>query len=200
MPELPSPRTLGRSRIRWLAWALLVVLALASGLAMLRSVLGERVPALTRTEFAVAWQRWEQAAPANYTIEIEVSGRQAAVYRVEVRAGEVISASHNGTPLPNRRTWFTWSVPGMFETMEGDLRVIEGAASNAAAPQGTGPVSGPATGNAANSPSRLTLRAEFDPRYGFPSRYQRFEWGAKVDAQWRVREFVPVLENGAAGE
>ena len=62
----------------------------------------------------------------------------------------------------------TWSVPGMFGTIESDLK------TNAAAPPSQPP---------------LQLRAEFHPTYGYPQRYVRLAWGTKVTTSWNVTMF-----------
>jgi len=130
-------------------------------------------PEFSRADFQAAQALWNQAGPASYDLEVQVLGRQPAVYRVQVRSGDVVSASIDGRPLKQRRTFETWSVPGMFGTMERDVANLEKLAS----------------GRAEQETPRLTLRATFDPTYGFPARYRRIEWGNDRDATWEVREF-----------
>lgn len=131
-------------------------------------------PELNRADFETAQQLWKQAGPPSYNIAVRVVGPQPAVYRVEVRSGEVISASIDGRPLKQRRTLDTWSVPGMFGTMERDLAHVEEWAS----------------GRAVRGTPQLTLRATFHPTYGYPQRFRRTEWGADRDMVWEVIEFV----------
>ena len=131
---------------------------------------GRRLPPLDEARFTAARQRWEGSGPADYDIEIVVRGAQSATYRATVRAGEVQSLSRNEHPLSQRRTMGTWSVEGMFDTIQTDLDAI-------------------ARGGAAPS---LDLRAEFHPKYGYPMRYQRVErrrWGANPDVSWEVTHF-----------
>ena len=130
-------------------------------------------PEFTREEFDAAQQRWEQAGPQSYDIAIQVTGRQPATYRVEVRGGEVTSASIDGRPLKQRRTFDTWSVPGMFATMETDVSNRERFAS----------------GKGDRFTPNLTLRATFHPTYGYPQRYRRIEWETDRDMIWEVKEF-----------
>jgi hypothetical protein len=130
-------------------------------------------PEFTRAEFEAAQRRWERSGPPDYDIAVEVVGRQPAVYRVEVRGGEVTSATIDGRPLKQRRTWSTWSVPGMFATMETDVSNRERFTS----------------GKGDRFTPNLTLRAAFHPTYGYPQRYRRIEWETDRDMIWEVKDF-----------
>ena len=112
-------------------------------------------------------QRGGTMAPDHYEIETEVSGRQAAVYRATVRNGRPVSLSRNGFPLPQERTWRTWSVDGMFGTIRNDVRARQ-----------------------RQSEPTLQLRCEYDTRYRFPRRYSRVEYGQPTDVSWIVRDFI----------
>jgi hypothetical protein len=123
------------------------------------------VPELSATAFAAAEQRWQSNAPQSYTVETQVKGLQPAIYRVNVRDGQVVSATRDGNPLRDRRTLGTWSVPGMYGTMERDLQ------TNASAALGQSP---------------LQLRAEFDADLGYPIRYVRLAWGTNTTTSWHA--------------
>ena len=98
--------------------------------------------------FESNWNRWAEHGPASYDIEVEVRGPQAATYHVEVRDGEAISATRDDYPLKGPRTIGTWSVVGMFHTMEIDLDqlVLDAAETSKSA--------------------RLLLDCRFDPEWG----------------------------------
>lgn len=132
-----------------------------------------QLPILDRSGFNAARSAWIDAEPSDYDITIEVTGRQPAIYRAQIRGGETINASRNDTPLTQKRTLRTWSVPGMFDTIESDVESVELFAS------GKGDAWTP----------NLTLRAEFDPEWHFPSRYRRIEWGSSYEVLWQVKEF-----------
>ncbi len=124
-------------------------------------------PELTRAIFDSAWERWQANAPANYSIEVQVVGPQPAIYAVTVQEGLVVSATRNGNPLPaNPRTMRTWSVPGMFDTMEFDVMRLEKP-----------------------EPSYLRLRARFDEHLGFPAQYHRDDNQNQFQMRWTVTEF-----------
>lgn len=140
---------------------------------------------LTAAALESARQRWQQSGVESYTLEVEVFGRQPAVYRVEVRRGRTRSATRNGAPLRQQRTWGTWSVPGMFDTIERDLAHIERVAE----------------GRADASTPRLTVRVQFDQQYGLPRRYLRIERagiGGNPEVRWEVRQFAPAGNEQAA--
>lgn len=131
------------------------------------------LPPVTAEQLLAARRRWEAVAPANYNLEVTVSGRAAAVYAVRVRDGEVREASRNGRTLSQQRTWTTWTVPGIFETLARDQELV------ARAEAGTlGPGQYP-----------LELRGAFHPQWGFPTRYQRIElrkFATNEEVSWAV--------------
>lgn len=135
-----------------------------------------QLPELSGEEFREARERWSQAGVADYQIEIVVRGRETATYAVQVRDGVIQSASRDGQPLKQQRTWGTWSVPGMFETIERDVSTVELHRQGEADP---------------NTP-QLLLRGVFDQELGFPRRYQRTEvqrFGANHEVSWEVTRF-----------
>jgi hypothetical protein len=155
-------------------WALIgLAVGLAAAVIVLRAANYDPTPALTPELFHAAHERWKSAAPPNYDIEIRVSGSQPATYRVEVRDGEAQAAWRNGQPLATRRTFGTWSVPGMFATISRDNEAIQRHA----------------TGKADRFTPRLILRAEFDDKYSYPARYRRIEQWSTVEVAWEVTEF-----------
>ena len=135
-----------------------------------------RLPDVDRDIHAAEFRAWESVAPPNYDIETKVTGRQPALYVVQVRDEAVLSATRNGTPLQQRRTMGTWSVPGMFDTMESDL-------INEADDQNQRLMS--------NSP-QVTVRAKFHPDWHYPEKYQRIEWGTQYEVEWEVTKFTIV--------
>jgi hypothetical protein len=134
------------------------------------------LPKLTLDRFHEAKARWAERAPRNYNIQVAVTGRQAAVYYAEVRDGEVFAATRDGEVLSRLRTVDTWTVPGMFETIQSDVvnlqRHLDGSADQ-------------------NTPQVL-LRGYFGEQSGVPLRYHRTElrkWGPNVEVMWEVKRF-----------
>lgn len=157
------------------AWWILGSLSLAAVAVIitLRWWWGDSIPPLEPSQFYEARAKWDAAGPQDYEIEIVVTGSQPATYEVHVRDGQAEVALRNGQPLRQRRTLGTWSVPGMFSTIQRDVEAVERAASPSADP----------------SLPRLTLRAEFDPQYGYPARYRRIQHGSPVEVSWQVTRF-----------
>jgi hypothetical protein len=143
-------------------------------LAFVAWLYSQRIPLLTDEAFADATARWQARSLANYEIEIQVTGRQAATYHVVVRDGQPVAAERNGHGLPQQRVWRTWSVDGMFDTVRRDL-MNEDRQADPASP---------------TSQAGLIVRAEFDPMYGYPSRYLRVQLGQPFDVSWKVTRFV----------
>jgi hypothetical protein len=131
------------------------------------------LPLVTEEMLADAQATWQRTAPDSYDVEVAVIGRETATYRVEVRDGEIQTASRDGQPLRQQRTWGTWTVPGMFETIARDVAAVEQARS----------------GKLESGTPQLVLRGQFDPQWGFPRRYQRTElhkFGANQEVLWEV--------------
>lgn len=141
-----------------IATAIGCVMVAVFALAIRRSL-----PALTAEQLAAAEVRWDTAHLQDYAIEIEVVGAQPAVYVVEVRDGEPISATRNERPLTQRRTWETWTVPGMFDTLASDVESLAAG-------------------------QNLVVRCQFND-VGVPQRYDRIELGTGQQVSWEVKRF-----------
>ena len=159
----------------WLPWILLVVGCLTfGGITGLFLAVAQRPPILVLEEFDEARKRWDETRVPNYRIEIVVEGAQPATYTVEVRDGVAINANRNGNPLTQSRTFATWSVDGMFGTMESDVVNLETQTKKSK--------------DGGGSPT-LMLRAEFDRHYGYPKRYFRADWQRNLETSWTVTRF-----------
>ena len=179
-PSPQSPAPLFRRVLVGIAAGLLLGLVVMIALALVPR--GSASPRLTPELFRAAMAKWKQEQPRDYDIEIQVRGNQPATYFARVRDGVPQVALRNGKPLTQRRTFSTWSVPGMFATMSRDVDALERRA----------------TGQADKSTPDLHLRATFDPRYGYPARYRRLQYQSSVEVEWEVTRFEVVPgERGA---
>jgi hypothetical protein len=145
-----------------------VVLGLALAVYLIQRIYGDPTPPLTADALRDAEGRWGAAKIRDYDIEIEVQSRQRETYVVEVRNGKPQQASRNGQPLKQIRTFDTWSVPGMFDTIHSDFD---------------------RTDREGQPTPELVLRAEFDPKTGVPLKYKRMEWGQDIEISWQVTKF-----------
>ena len=175
----PTPTArdpLRRARFLFLAALLGAVLALLVVTLVVRLSATGGLVKLESEDLEEAARRWAAADIQNYSIQIEVAGRQPAIYDVLVRGGQVRTALRNGLPLKQRRTFVTWTVPGMFETIRRDVANVQRAATGDVDPQVAG----------------LTLRGSFDPVLGYPVRYLRTQHGGGTDnpvVSWEVTKF-----------
>jgi len=168
----------------WLALAAVVVaiVAVTSAFVVANYM---RAPDITRERFEAARTLWAAKRPPGYDIEINVSGRQPAVYKVQVRNGVPAAASRNGYPLNRPHAMGTWAVDGMFDTMERDLENIELHAAGKATP----------------TTPRVTIWGEFDPQLGYPASFTRVQWDTSYEVVWKVTRFAattaaaPVKDN-----
>lgn len=162
-PDRPATGSAQRT-IRLVAWVFfgglsVVVIGIVTAIVLAR---GPGLPPLTRANFDAAQQRWRDYKLNTYRAQISVSGPQPAMYVVEVVQGEPTAAWRNGDPLKQPRTWATWSVPGMFDTIQSDLLAIE---------QGR---------------PGLVVRCLFDADYGYPIKYQRIDTENRSEVNWTI--------------
>jgi hypothetical protein len=176
-----APGSTLRTFILWLFAGLL--LGGIAALFIIRWKYGDALPEVTPADYFAAKDKWQENAPADYDIEVAVTGTRPSTYRVQVRGGEAVAASivdqqGQETPQTQQRTFGTWSVPGMFGTMSKDVEVLDKHAK----------------GKADKFTPRLTLRAEFDPNYGYPAAYRRIQWGSAVEVKWKVTKFEVIRQ------
>lgn len=173
-PSHEKPARKSSSRLWAVALGALLAVATVVVYAVVSLIVasGPRLKEIDQADFQAARQRWQEHGPDSYDIEVAVDEMQQVVYRVQVRDGEVTSATRDGAPLTNRRTLGVWSVPGMFNTISIDLEHAE-------EPIRVGP----------KEVHYVSPLARFHPRYGYPERYRRIEWGSDVEASWQVTEF-----------
>jgi hypothetical protein len=149
-----------------LAFALLcVVLAL-------QFFVAERIPEVTEAEFMKAKKLWLENGPANYDMDVVIRGAQPGSVHIEVRNKVATAMTRDGI-TPAERTWDTWSVPGMFETLDQDMQIAEDPEREIQAMPGT----------------EWRLRCEFDPELGIPRVYHRLVTGGGPEVYWRVTRF-----------
>jgi hypothetical protein len=151
-----------------------VALAVACVLLALRYFVAERLPDLTEATLEAAMKRWEQNGPASYDMDIELRGARPGNVHVEVRAGQVTAHTRDGR-IPNESTWYTWSVPGMFDMLERDIQIASNPQQEIQAPPG----------------SKWWLRCEFDPMFGYPAIYHQVVTGGGPEVFWQVIDFQP---------
>jgi hypothetical protein len=131
----------------------------------------ERIPLLTELELDAAKKCWQERGPVSYDIDIELRGAQPGHVQVKVRNRVAADETRDGR-VPQKHTWETWTVPGMFDTLETDMEIAENPEHAIQAAPGT----------------RWQLRCEFDPQLGYPRRYHRLASGGP-EVYWHVTRF-----------
>jgi Family of unknown function (DUF6174) len=148
-----------------------IAFALVSLVLALEFFVVERIPLLTESELIAAKKRWQEHGPASYDMEIELRGAQPGHVQLSVR-NRVVAAETRDGRVPKEHTWETWTVPGMFNTLETDMEIAENPEQTIQAAAGT----------------KWQLRCEFDPKLGIPRRYHRLASGGP-EVYWRVMRF-----------
>jgi hypothetical protein len=130
-------------------------------------------PPLTTESLEAARTLWRKNSASDYRMDVRVTGRQPSRYHVEVQEGKPVSVLRNDREIA-RRNWPYWTVPGLLDVIEHD---VDCAAD-------------PTRGFGAKPGSTAVLRAEFDPRYGYPRRFERLILGEpQLDMTWEVTQF-----------
>lgn len=171
----PSETPTGRRRPILLGMLLglaIVLVALAAWMAANRS----STPRLTEAAFDAATQRWDKRGPASYDLDIELTGNRPGKIHVEVRDGQVTRMTRDGVQPAQERTWFYWSVPGMFDTIAEELEMARDPAAAFKSPAAT----------------QMVIWAEFDPQFGYPKKYDRSVLGTNYEIHWQVTRFEPL--------
>ncbi len=88
----------------------------------------------------------------------------------------------DGVEPKQKRTWYYWSVPGQLDTIEQELEMAQDPANSYGTPSASGTV----------------LWAEFDPKYGYPRKFDRIVLGADQEVHWRVTRFEPIGEKSGS--
>ena len=156
------------------AGLILAIFAVVAALVAIRFVSLHRIPALTEAALDRAERLWERAGPKSYDMDLEIRGARPGQVHIEVRNGEVTKMSRDGQ-VPRQHTWYAWSVPGQFETLERELEMAEDPEHEMHATIGT----------------KITVRSDFDPTFGFPRRFHRHVSAGGPEVYWRVTGFTP---------
>jgi hypothetical protein len=171
-----------KMRGNWRSRSLLLGLGLGLVATLVASILVSMVarhhhpPRLTRADYDAAVRRWEEHGPADYDLDLELSGNRPGNIHVEVRQGQVAHMTRDGFEPPQKRTWDYWSVPGQFDTLEEELHMAEN----------------PAAAFQARGASHMVMWAEFDPDWGYPRQYDRVVLGADYEVHWRITRFQAI--------
>lgn len=182
-PAPQEPRSRRRS-VGSLAIGLILGAGLTLVVVVVVLVLANRqtTPALDWRRFEAAQELWEAKAPRDYAMRIAVTGARAGNVEVEVADGKVVRMTRDGWAPSQRRTWEYWSVPGLFDMIRQDLEHAED----------------PSQPFGVSDPSQVVLRADFDPEYGYPKKYQRAILGGSADLGWEVTGFELRGSHGAS--
>lgn len=154
---------------------LLGLLAIALVVAVLYFLFAQQLPELTPERLAEAQAKWAKSGPASYTMDIKLGGTRPGPVHIEIENGEPIAMTRDGITPNQERVWGQWSVPGMFDTIERELELAEDPVNQMDAAQGT----------------KLWLRSEFDPVYGYPRIFHRAVRGGGPEVYWEVTTFEP---------
>jgi hypothetical protein len=165
-------------RPRWWAFVLGLSLGLAGGLLglmlCLLLFLRDPLPRIEAESLSAARARWQAEQPRDYELKLELTGNQSGRLVVQVRDGRPYQVQRQPGQSPPQRTWDYWTVPGLFDVIEGELGCAADAAKNPSA-------------------SPIVVRGEFDARYGYPARFRRTTLGGGAQIGWRVLSFEPVF-------
>jgi hypothetical protein len=151
-------------------------LAVVAGLLVNSYLNRDRTPLLTRAAYETAAERWDEHGPASYALDLELTGNRPGKIHVEVRDGQPVQMIRDGVQPKQQRTWYYWTVPGQMDMIAEELDMAEDPAAAFDSPQA----------------SQMIIRAEFDPKYGYPRQYDRVVLGTDFEIHWKVTRFEPL--------
>jgi hypothetical protein len=153
---------------------LAVAAAIASGILTLYWM-SDRLPALDAPRLAAARARWSAAGVSSYRLGLEMEGTELTKgrYAIEVRAGQVTSATRDGQPITGEAKLY--AVDGLFTLLADELELARDPARSGQAPAGY----------------RIYLLARFDRERGLPLQFRRVVGGNNRWVEWRVTGFEP---------
>ncbi|MDZ4783968.1 MAG: DUF6174 domain-containing protein [Planctomycetia bacterium] len=154
--------------------ALGVMLAVIGAVVVAVAFYRDPLPALTDETLSAARARWDQAGPRSYSLEVQIFGRRPGVVQLKVRDGEPVEMTRDGRVPDQRRTWAAWTVPSQFDMLATELQGQRDPEKGYNAPAG----------------SQVVLKADFDPRLGYPLHVRRQVLGTELNVEWRVTKFV----------
>jgi len=170
----PEPRRFRPAAL--IVGTLLGAMAVAAGLFTYAFLNRNTTPLLTRADYEAAADRWNASGPADYNLDLVLSGNRPGKIHVEVRNGQATKMERDGVVPSQERTWYYWTVPGMMDTIAEELEMAES----------------PAKSFNASGASEVIQRAEFDPKLGYPRKYDRVVLGADFEIHWEVTSFQPL--------
>jgi hypothetical protein len=162
-------------RADWQRFAIFVV---GVGILLLAAILGiyflgDRMPTLTEQGLNAAIDRWTESGIESYVMDLRISGARAGNVHVEVKNGVVIELVRDGQTPRQRRTWDVWSVPGQFDMMQRGLEIAADPQREMHAERG----------------AQVVVRAEFDPRLGYPRAFSQVTLGGGPEFAWKTVRF-----------
>jgi len=144
------------------------IMGVAAGVVIIVLINRDTTPVVTQAILDEAMQRWADAAPANYDMEVETTGtRRQHTYQLQVRNGQVTALSIDGNALRKDRLTDTWTVPRQFEYIQNDLDAMARLLD----------------------PREMRLVANFDAKLGFPLRYRSKATKTRPETSWIVVRF-----------
>jgi hypothetical protein len=179
--DLPPPRRRLRASDVVLGAAVGALVTFAAIVVVVVLARRHTAPPLTADVLADAQERWRKHGPADYRMDVIVTGRQASRYHVEVSGGKPTRVLRDDRST-TARTWHYWTVPGLFEVLEHDMECSDD----------------PTRGFGAQPGSQAVLRAVFDSELGYPRKFERLILGEpNLDMTWEITLFEPFEDRPA---
>jgi hypothetical protein len=150
------------------------VLIIGGVLLMLQLFVARRLPELTEARFEAAQALWEKNGPDSYDMDVRITGAQPGLVQIQVRDSNPTAMTRDGI-APAERTWDTWTVPGMFQTLVEEFAFKEDPTHKGQGAPG----------------AEVRLRCDFDSKFGYPRTYQRLMTGGGPQIEWHVTKFEP---------
>lgn len=141
--------------------------------ALFTNDLSDSVAELTLEELDDAKTKWKQNGPDSYELEVHYNSSDAEMYiQIVVVNKAVVSGIRDGTTLDEADA-SRWTIPGQFVRIREDVIAMSDRSKRPNI----------------REDARLVPRAEFDPKFGYPVRYELKGIQTPLQYEWEVTRF-----------
>ena len=121
--ESPLPQEVAQGQPLPLRFIGVMLASVGVTLWLCRIYFGDSTPELTHKRSQEAESRWQASQVLDYNLQVVLQKAKPELFEIQVRGGRPRQATLNGTPLTETRAMETWTVPGMFTTIQEDLAI-----------------------------------------------------------------------------
>lgn len=137
--------------------------------------------ALDGDQLTQARTLWEASRPPAYEATLQISGNNSGEITIRQLPGEPPQVKHEPESLAQTAEGAfyagdSWGIEALFDRIANDMELMQQ------------PEYRPPPGMLSVEP-RAVFQAQFDPRYGYPTRYRCQKLGPQPALEWQIKQF-----------